>query len=171
MQPLNVTSDYDSLENIYPGLDKAIEQQFTIGPTYRFNYNQLANGLSKIDAYYFNGIIDDFSGNIPGLLSGADVKKGAPVKIFNSVFSQYAKFEGEARYYHRFELSSNWISRIDIGIGLPYGNSTQLPYVKQFFVGGSNSLRGFRSRGVGPGYLCTTGSIERHPGSNRRYQI
>ena len=150
VQPLNVTSDYDSLENIYPGLDKAIEQQFTIGPTYRFNYNQLANGLSPINAYYFNGIID-LSGNIPGLLSGANVKKGDTVKIFNSQFSQYAKFEGEARFYHKLGLKSNWVSRIDIGIGLPYGNSTQLPYVKQFFVGGSNSLRGFRSRGVGPG--------------------
>ena len=150
VQPLNVTSDYDSLENIYPGLDKAIEQQFTIGPTYRFNYNQLANGLSPINAYYFNGIID-LSGNIPGLLSGANVKKGDTAKIFNSQFSQYAKFEGEARFYHKLGLKSNWVSRIDIGIGLPYGNSTQLPYVKQFFVGGSNSLRGFRSRGVGPG--------------------
>jgi outer membrane protein insertion porin family len=26
-----------------------------------------------------------------------------------------------------------------------------VPYVKQFFVGGNNSLRGFRSRSVGPG--------------------
>jgi outer membrane protein assembly factor BamA len=150
VQPLNVTSDYDSLENIYPGLDKAIEQQFTIGPTYRFNYNQLANGLSPINAWYFNGIID-LSGNVPGLISGADIKKGDTVKIFNTPFSQYAKFEGEARFYHKLGLKSNWVSRIDIGLGLPYGNSTQLPYVKQFFVGGSNSLRGFRSRAVGPG--------------------
>jgi len=150
VQPLNVTSDYDSLEQIYPGLDKAIEQQFTLGTTYRFNYNQMANGLSPINGYYFNGIID-LSGNIPGLLSGADVKKGDTVKIFNLPFSQYAKFEAEGRFYHKLGLKSNWANRIDIGIGLPYGNSTQLPYVKQFFVGGSNSLRGFRSRAVGPG--------------------
>lgn len=150
VEPLNVTSDYDSLENIYPGLDKAIEQQFTIGPTYRFNYNQLANGLSPVNAWYFNGIVD-LSGNIPGLITGADVKKGDTVKLFNTPFSQYAKFEGEARFYHKIGLKSNWANRIDIGIGLPYGNSTQLPYVKQFFVGGSNSLRGFRSRAVGPG--------------------
>jgi outer membrane protein assembly factor BamA len=150
VQPLSVTTAYDSLENIYPGLDKAIEKQFTLGTTYRFNYNQLANGLSPINAWYFNGIVD-LSGNIPGLLSGADVKKGDTVKIFNLPFSQYAKFEGEARFYHKVGLKSSWANRIDIGIGLPYGNSTQLPYVKQFFVGGSNSLRGFRSRAVGPG--------------------
>ena len=150
VRPLNVTSDYDSLENIYPGLDKAIEQQFTIGPTYRFNYNQLANGLSPINAWYFNGIID-LSGNIPGMITGANVKKGDTVLVFNTPFSQYAKFEGEGRFYRKIGLKSNWVSRLDIGVGLPYGNSTQLPYVKQFFVGGSNSLRGFRSRAVGPG--------------------
>jgi len=150
VRPLNVTSDYDSLQNIYPGLDKAIEQQFTIGPTYRFNYNQLANGLSPINAWYFNGIVD-LSGNVPGLLTGADIKKGDTVKIFNTPFSQYAKFEAEGRFYRKLGLKSNWVSRVNLGIGLPYGNSTQLPYVKQFFVGGSNSLRGFRSRAVGPG--------------------
>jgi outer membrane protein insertion porin family len=37
------------------------------------------------------------------------------------------------------------------GYGLPYGNSKQIPFVKQFFAGGNNSLRGFRSRTVGPG--------------------
>jgi len=38
-----------------------------------------------------------------------------------------------------------------MGFGVPYGNSVQVPYVKQFFIGGNNSLRGFRSRSVGPG--------------------
>lgn len=42
-------------------------------------------------------------------------------------------------------------SRVFGGLGYPYGNSRQLPNVKQFFSGGSSSLRGFNSRLVGPG--------------------
>lgn len=38
-----------------------------------------------------------------------------------------------------------------VGVGLPYGNSTQLPYSQQFFIGGPNSLRGFQARTIGPG--------------------
>ena len=38
-----------------------------------------------------------------------------------------------------------------VNFGLPYGNSEVLPYVKQFFSGGTNSLRAFRARSVGPG--------------------
>lgn len=158
VQPLDVTSDYDSLERIYPGLDRAIEEQFIIGATYHFNYNQAASALPRINSFYFNGIID-VSGNIPGLITGANVKKGDTVKVFNLPFSQYVKLEAEGRFNHKMGSKSNWASRIDIGVGLPYGNSVQLPYVKQFFVGGSNSLRGFRSRAVGPGTYIQQDSV------------
>jgi outer membrane protein assembly factor BamA len=34
---------------------------------------------------------------------------------------------------------------------MPLGNSLSLPYVKQFFSGGPNSVRAFRIRSIGPG--------------------
>jgi outer membrane protein insertion porin family len=150
VQPLNVTNLYDSLQKKIPGLDRSIEPQFILGSTYQYNYNQLANGLKPINAYYFNGLID-LSGNIAGAFTGANVKKGDTAKISNTPFAQYAKFEAEVRHYRKIGLNDVWANRLDIGIGLPYGNSVELPYIKQFFVGGTNSLRGFRSRAVGPG--------------------
>ena len=38
-----------------------------------------------------------------------------------------------------------------MGAGFAYGNSTELPFIKQFFNGGTNSLRAFRARSIGPG--------------------
>ena len=38
-----------------------------------------------------------------------------------------------------------------VGVGIPYGNSSQLPNIKQFWAGGNSDLRGFPSRLVGPG--------------------
>jgi outer membrane protein assembly factor BamA len=150
VQPLNVTRLYDSLQKKYPGLDRSIEPQFILGSTYQYNYNQLANGLKPINAYYFNGIVD-LSGNVAGAFTGANIKKGDTAKIQNTPFAQYTKFEAEVRHYRKIGLNDTWANRIDVGIGLPYGNSVELPYIKQFFVGGTNSLRGFRSRAVGPG--------------------
>jgi len=49
-----------------------------------------------------------------------------------------------------------WANRIITGVGIPYGNSLQLPYIKQFFAGGTNSIRAFRSRSIGPGYYQDT---------------
>ena len=150
VQALNVTHTYDSLIDLYPGLQRAIEQQFILGSNFSFTYNQLANGLQPLNAFFFNGVAD-ISGNIAGLITNPDVKKGDTVKLFNAPFSQYFKLELDGRYYRKIGLKSTWANRIDIGIGYPYGNSTQLPYIKQFFSGGNNSLRGFRSRSVGPG--------------------
>jgi outer membrane protein insertion porin family len=150
VQPLNVTPAYDTLKLNDPALQHAIEQQFILGGRYEFIYNQLANDVQPLNAYYFDGVVD-LSGNIAGLLSGANVKKGDTVKIRKVPFAQYVKIEGDLRYYRKLGLKSTWANRIDIGIGYPYGNSTEIPYIKQFFAGGNNSLRGFRSRSVGPG--------------------
>ena len=38
-----------------------------------------------------------------------------------------------------------------VDVGIPYGNSTVLPYTQQFFIGGANSLRGFQAHSIGPG--------------------
>jgi outer membrane protein assembly factor BamA len=157
VQPVNVTAKYNELIHQDTLLARAIQKQFILGGTYQFNYNQLANGLRPPNSYYFNGIID-LSGNIAGLVSGANYKKGNEVTIRNVPFAQYIKLEGDARFYRKLGLYSTWANRIIVGIGVPYGNSVQIPFIKQFFVGGNNSLRGFRSRSVGPGTYRYTGS-------------
>ena len=151
VKPLNVTDQYfDSIKN-YPVLQRAIEEQFILGSNYNFNYNQLVGREKNASGVYFNGQLD-FAGNIPGLVTGADAKNGKVTELFGSQFSQYLKAEFDTRYYKKIGLNGQWANRLILGLGYPYGNSTILPFVKQYFVGGNNSLRGFRSRSVGPGH-------------------
>lgn len=154
-EPLNVTEAYKTLQTNIPGLERAIESQFILGSRYQYIYNQLANTVQPKQAWYFSGVAD-LSGNIAGLITGANIKNGDTVKFGTVPFSQYVKAEVDLRHYLRIGLKSSWANRINIGVGLPYGNSVQVPYVKQFFVGGNNSLRGFRSRSVGPGTYFPT---------------
>lgn len=149
-EPLNVTDEYKVLQASIPGLERAIEPQFILGSRYQFLYNQLANNVQPRSAIYFMGTAD-LSGNIAGLITGANVKRGDTVRFGTVPFAQYFQIGADFRHYLKVGLKSTWVNRVDIGIGIPYGNSTQVPYVKQFFVGGNNSLRGFRSRSVGPG--------------------
>jgi outer membrane protein insertion porin family len=149
-QPLNVTATYDSLIHQDTLLARSIEKQFILGSTYQFNYNQLTSEIQPANAWYFN-FLADLSGNIAGLLSGANVKAGKEVTIRKVPFAQYVKFEVDGRFYRKVGLYSTWANRVIVGLGIPYGNSLQIPFIKQFFIGGNNSLRGFRSRSVGPG--------------------
>ena len=150
VQPLNISQEYQDSILKNPILQRTTDQQFTIGSTYNFNYNQLIGADKNASGLYFNGMLD-LSGNIAGLVSGADIKNGKQVSFFGSPFSQYIKTELDTRYYLAVGRSSQWANRIIAGVGVPYGNSAIVPFVKQFFAGGNNSLRGFRSRSVGPG--------------------
>ncbi|HEY0040235.1 MAG TPA: BamA/TamA family outer membrane protein [Flavisolibacter sp.] len=148
VQPLNITTKFDTSRVNNPSLQHITDTQFVLGSTYQYNYNQQAAGIQKTNSFYMN-FLADVSGNLAGLLvkgSGADGKR-----LLNLPFSQYLKFEIDGRYYRRLGVASTWANRIVVGYGLPYGNSRQIPYIKQFFTGGNNSIRAFRSRTVGPG--------------------
>lgn len=150
VQSLNVTPRYTDSISKYPVLQRAIEPQFIFGSTYNYNYNQLVGREKNATGIYFNTLLD-VAGNVMGLATGADAKNGKQKNIFGTPFSQYLKAEFDARFYKKIGLNGQWANRLIVGLGYPYGNSTILPFVKQYFVGGNNSLRGFRSRSVGPG--------------------
>ena len=149
VKPLAIAQQYiDSIVK-NPSLAKIVEQQFIVGSSYTYNYNQLA-GSNHRTGVYFNGLLD-IAGNIAGLLNGSNWKNNEIGTIFGVKYAQFAKAEIDLRYYKQVNRSSQWVNRLILGFGYPYGNSRQLPFVKQFFSGGNNSLRGFRSRTVGPG--------------------
>jgi outer membrane protein insertion porin family len=149
VRPLNVTQRYVDSMAVNPTLAKIIEQQFIVGATYNFNYNQLA-GSSHLTGLYFNGLLD-MAGNVAGLIGGANWRTGDTITLFGARFSQFIKTEADLRLYKRVFARSQWANRLVVGLGYPYGNNREMPFVKQFFAGGNNSLRGFRSRTVGPG--------------------
>lgn len=148
VQPLKITAEFLDSVNKYSFLRRVIDSQFIIGSTYQFNYNQVVAGLQKTNSFFFNGLAD-VSGNLAGLITGAS--KDEPARIFGRRFNQYVKLEADGRYYRKLGQKSSWANRLIVGYGIPYGNSEQLPYIKQFFAGGTNSVRAFRSRTLGPG--------------------
>lgn len=149
VQALNVTQLYlDSIKK-QPVLKHAIDTQFILGSNYALTFDPLVNNPHGT-GFYFNGLAD-LSGNIAGLVTGANVNKGKQQRIFGVPFSQYVKLQTDVRYYYALNSKTRLANRVILGFGLPYGNSTQLPFIKQFFIGGNNSLRAFRSRSVGPG--------------------
>lgn len=150
VQPLNVSKLYDSLANKNPTLKRTIRKQFIIGSNYNYTYDELTSKPKGSNAWFFIGNLD-LSGNILGLVTGANAKAGRTYNILNADFSQYVRSEIDIRRYIKVGAKDIWANRFDLGFGVPYGNSISLPYIKQFFVGGNNSVRAFRSRSVGPG--------------------
>ena len=146
--PLNITQLYRDSISKNPVLKHAIDTQFIIGTNYAITIDPLVND-PKGTGWYFNGLVD-VSGNIAGLVTPVNSAKGKKT-ILGVPFDQYFKTQADVRYYYAFNNKTRLANRIIAGFGYPYGNSRQLPFIKQFFIGGNNSLRAFRSRSVGPG--------------------
>jgi outer membrane protein insertion porin family len=140
-----------------PSLKHVIDNQLTFGPTYSYTYTNTIEDY-KQNTYYYNGRIG-LSGNILGLVTGADTLAGKTKSILGVNYSQYVKLENEFRFYHKLSPNASFANRIIISAGVPYGNSTIMPYSQQFFAGGANSLRGFTARSVGPGSYFPDQSI------------
>lgn len=149
VQPLNVSQLYQDSLKSNPTLQKVIDTQFILGANYNYLFNQLV-GRVPDNAFYFNGLVD-VSGNIAGLVKKSVIKSGDTARLFGAPFSQYLKLETDFRFYRKLGNDNVWANRLILGAGFPYGNSQELPFIKQFFVGGNNSLRAFRSRSLGPG--------------------
>jgi outer membrane protein assembly factor BamA len=149
VSPTHVTALYKEQMALNPSLNKVIEKQLIFGPTYSYTYTNTME-MAKKNTIYFKGGLD-LAGNITGLVSGANIKKGDTISVFKVPFSQYVKMEAEFRHYLKLGDRSQLASRLIVGAGYPYGNSSELPFIKQFFIGGTNSLRAFRARSIGPG--------------------
>lgn len=134
------------LEN--PSLNKVIEEQLIFGPSYSYTFTNTMQKQKK-HTFYFKGSLD-FSGNFTGLILGA-TSSVDPKTVLGVPFSQFSKLETDFRHYWNLGGELQLASRAIIGIGYAYGNSKELPFIKQFFVGGTNSVRAFRARAVGPG--------------------
>ncbi len=149
VSPTNVTELYLEDADLNPSLERVIEKQLIFGPNYTYTYTNTMRKRKK-NTIYFKGAID-LSGNVAGLLSGSNIRKGDTTKVFGVPFSQYIKLDFDFRHYYKLTDNSQIASRIIAGGGYAYGNSDQLPFIKQFFIGGTNSIRAFRARSIGPG--------------------
>ena len=85
-----------------------------------------------------------------GLLGGINSLGYALNDLFKIQYAQYTKLDADAQHFFTLPHSV-FAFRFFGGVGLPYGQSVVLPYVKQYYVGGPYSLRGWRIRSLGPG--------------------
>lgn len=141
-------------------LRKSFERQFILGSIYSYTYTSPAKD-GRENNLYFRGNID-VSGNAIHLVQSvfnAEKTEAGSYRLFNIDYSQYSKLDIDFRYTFNLGRKHSFVTRLIGGAGLPYGNSSTMPYIKQFFSGGPNSIRAFRTRSVGPGSFNRPDSI------------
>ncbi len=134
------------------------------GGNYSFIYkNQIKNSKD----YWFLRVNAETAGNLVGIgdiLAGGVKTAGGKkttegvlmdttksYRILGLPFAQYVRTDMDLRYYYRFNDASSIAYRGFVGVGIPYGNSREIPFERQYFGGGANGIRAWQVRTLGPG--------------------
>ena len=158
---LKSTLAFDTMEQKNSLLKQSFADQFIVGPNYTFQY-QVPDSDPRRFKTAFTGSVD-LSGNILyGLqrLAGQKETEEEPLRFLGTRYAQYVKTTVDYRMYFDVSKKDRVASRISAGLGLPVGNSGSLPGIKQYYLGGANSIRSFKFRSVGPGSYTAPDSIK-----------
>lgn len=120
-------------------------------PKRKGSYVSLIHGLeiSGLEVWGINELYNKITNSEGQFALG---KEDSSDEISNQIFfSQFAKAEVDFRYFYNFSSSTQLALRLNTGIASPFGFSEQVPYRKQFFVGGALSNRAWQVRELGPG--------------------
>lgn len=150
--------DFENRLDGNASLKSSYQERFILGSNYSVYFT---TQKSQTDAsYIYNRTNIEAAGNL--LMAGFSLanlsgKDTLPYRIGSREFAQYFRIENEFRGFARFDRHVSFAGRIFAGIGVPYGNSTTMPFIKQFYTGGPSSMRGFRIREIGPGSYASEG--------------
>lgn len=130
----------------------AYQDVLILGGTYSYIFNN--QSIQKSKDYWFLRVNAETSGNFLNAvnkISNPDKPDTVAYNFLNQPFAQYIRTDVDLRYNYFINSASSMVYRGFFGIGVPYGNSKAIPFEKQYFGGGSNGIRGWQVRTLGPG--------------------
>ncbi len=172
-----ISDDFKSILNRYPYLKNSYQPHMVVSSSYTFVRDMRL--VNKDNSFLIRTNFET-----AGLLLDAFYKASSqskqpdmPYKMFGTAFSQFVKGDVDLRYYYTINGNNKLVSRIFAGVGWPYGNSkvtttsedgttqsiASMPFEKKYYVGGANSIRGWRLRSLGPGSWVDSISISSYP--------
>lgn len=124
---------------------------------YSYNYNSagssLVNNTITSNSYSIRMNFES-AGNILYALSKAtNLRKNADGEyaILSIPYAQYLKGDFDFAKNMIIDHRNSFAFHVGVGIAFPYGNAKTIPFEKQYFSGGANSVRGWAVRDLGPG--------------------
>ncbi len=107
-------------------------------------FNKNSYGLNFLNSRYFRLFLE--SGGTTLNFYGKELLEQEELEYY-----QYLKVNADYRKIHPVNRNTTVAWRINVGAAKPYADNGILPYEKYFFAGGSNGIRAWRPRRLGPG--------------------
>lgn len=147
---MNTTHEFDSIMAQNPGVALSFKNQYIPEMNYNYTYDRFFE-RERINGINFQLNLVEAGNVFDGIYRLFGVK--GEKKLFKTPFSQFVKGQAQLIYNRRLIRGSDqWlVTRVLVGAAHAYGNSSEVPYSEQFYIGGANSIRAFTVRSLGPG--------------------
>lgn len=147
---MKTTTEFDSVMNANPAIALGFQNQFIPQMNYTFIYDRFFE-RERINGINIQLDVTEAGNIFSGLWRMCGVK--GEKRLFGTPFSQFVKAQIQGIYTRRLVRGSDqWlVTRLLVGAEHAYGNSSEVPYSEQFYIGGANSIRAFTVRSIGPG--------------------
>ena len=143
---LSSSAEFDSVMLRNPVLEQSFKSVFIPKIEYTYTYDR---DVTPRDHINFTASFAE-AGNIASGIWALCGAKGTK-ELLGTPFSQFVKVQGQVVWQRYLGDVSELATRVFMGAAHAYGNSEEMPYREQFYVGGSNSIRAFAVRSLGPG--------------------
>ena len=146
-------SSFNAVLKTEQNLRVLFDPQFvsSINATYIFN-NQIQG--KNIKARYLRFFVES-GGTTLNFFPDKDkinfIDKVFPLDTIKRAYFRFIKMNVDLRKYFPINRRDAWAYRINVGVAHPYGKNQAMPFEKNFFIGGANSIRAWRPRSLGPG--------------------
>ncbi|MGV3636841.1 MAG: BamA/TamA family outer membrane protein [Flavobacteriales bacterium] len=146
------SAEFDAFLGQNPSIRRSFEEQFIVGLGYTYTRSN-QRGRNDRSWWLVSLGADEAGFLLASVFRASEGPSDAEgYRLFGERFAQYVRYRMEGRWFQAVGTGDGQIAaRVLASAAHPYGNSSTVPYVKQFFSGGTNSLRAFRARSVGPG--------------------
>ena len=134
------------------------KDHFLLGSNYRITLADLRRYVFKVRLdWYGNALYWGF--NLLGKGDSSLMKEGKYV-VWGIPFASGGIVDLDFTYNILQDKEYVLVYHAALGVGLPVWNSSELPFEKSFYLGGSNSMRGWRLRTLGPGSYVDTNGLD-----------
>lgn len=142
-------------------LKYSYENHFIVGWGYAGNYSSFSSRRPYQSYCNLNYNIETAGNLMLGLaeMFHFPLDPEGKYTLFNTRFAQFAKADFSVTYNQIFSQQHRLVYHADFGLAVPYANSQAVPFEKRYFAGGSNSVRGWTARSLGPGGYRGSGSL------------
>ncbi len=147
--------NFETIRQNNPFLERSFDKQLFTGFLFRdVNFVHTGKANRSGQSWYFSANFEQSGAEVlaaKGLYNDLSSSSG-PLTISQADFEQYLRLEADVRTYFKFATRLPLALRFNSGVAVPFGPYTrQVPYVKQFAVGGPYSIRAWKIRELGPG--------------------